>query len=95
MLDYNFSHSTLFTIQVLFFMPFSVFIGQWGSIGFEAGLFFGFVAATLASVIESIGDYHACARSADEPPPPAHAVNRGVMTEGFTFLVAAFPICLS
>ncbi len=29
---------------------------------FNMGMFLGFVASTISSVIESIGDYNACAR---------------------------------
>ena len=30
----------------------------------------------LASAIESVGDYYACARLSGAPPPPPHAINR-------------------
>lgn len=56
--------------------------GQWGAIGFNTGIFLGFVAAVVSSVIESVGAFHACARVSDERPPPAHAVNRGIAMEG-------------
>ena len=39
---------------------------------------FGMLAGVLASMVESIGDYYACARMAQVPPPPMHAVNRGM-----------------
>ena len=35
------------------------------------------LAGVLSSMIESVGDYYACARLAGAPPPPIHAVNRG------------------
>ena len=38
----------------------------------------GMLAGVLASMIESVGDYYACARLAGAPPPPAHALNRGM-----------------
>ena len=41
------------------------------------------LAATMTSIIESVGDYYACARISCVQPPPAHAVNRGIATEGF------------
>ena len=28
-------------------------------------------------MVESVGDYYACARMSQVPPPPMHAVNRG------------------
>ena len=42
----------------------------------------GMLAGVLASAIESIGDYYACARLSGAPPPPTHAINRGIGTEG-------------
>ena len=44
--------------------------------------FVGFTAAVLSSVVESVGDYMAAARSCDVPPPPQHAVSRGLLLEG-------------
>lgn len=41
------------------------------------------LAATMTSIIESVGDYYACARISCVSPPPAHAVNRGIAIEGF------------
>jgi len=35
------------------------------------------LSGILATVVESVGDYHACAKLAGAPPPPLHAVNRG------------------
>ena len=46
------------------------------------------LAATLTSVIESVGDYYACARICGAPPPPVHAVNRGVTVEGLGGLLS-------
>jgi nucleobase transporter 1/2 len=42
---------------------------------------------TVASMIESIGDYYACARVCNEPAPPHHAINRGIATEGLVCLI--------
>lgn len=36
------------------------------------------LSAVVASIIESIGDYYACARLSCAPPPPIHAINRYV-----------------
>lgn len=44
------------------------------------------MAATLTSVVESVGAYHAAARVCEERPPPPHAVNRGVLMEGLCCL---------
>ena len=42
----------------------------------------------LALLIESVGDYHACARLSGAPPPPKHAMNRGIAAEGIGVFVA-------
>ncbi len=46
------------------------------------------MAGVLASAIESIGDYYACARLSGAPPPPTHAINRGIGTEGLGCIIA-------
>ena len=45
------------------------------------------VAAVLTSMLESIGDYYACAKISGAPPPPKHAINRGLGMEGFGCLL--------
>lgn len=54
----------------------------------SAASYMGMMAATLTSIIESVGDYYACARISGESPPPAHAVNRGIAIEGFGSLIS-------
>ncbi len=46
------------------------------------------LAGVLASAIESIGDYYACARLAEAKPPPVHAMNRGIAVEGIGCILA-------
>ena len=46
------------------------------------------LAGVLASIIESVGDYYACARLSGAPPPPTHALNRGIGMEGIGCLLA-------
>ena len=46
------------------------------------------LAGIFAGIIESIGDYYACARLAGAPPPPKHAVNRGIAMEGLGCILA-------
>lgn len=51
--------------------------GQWGVPKFDISLMCGLLAGLMASTVESVGDYYACARLAGAPPPPVHAINRG------------------
>lgn len=62
--------------------------GQFGPPSFALSAFISFMVATLTSIIDSIGDYYACARVCNLPPPPDHAMNRGIMVEGFSSLLA-------
>ncbi|XP_066505709.1 solute carrier family 23 member 1 [Hoplias malabaricus] len=63
--------------------------GQWGlpTVSFSSVL--GMMAGALASTMESIGDYYACARLSGAPPPPTHAINRGIAVEGLGCILAA------
>ncbi|KAK7508563.1 hypothetical protein BaRGS_00000129, partial [Batillaria attramentaria] len=56
--------------------------GQFGMPSFNVAAFVGFTAAVLSSVVESVGDYLGAARSCQVPPPPQHAVSRGILMEG-------------
>ncbi|CAH1798280.1 unnamed protein product [Owenia fusiformis] len=40
------------------------------------------------NIVESVADYNACAKICQVPPPPAHAVNRGIAIEGLASLVS-------
>lgn len=51
-------------------------IVQWGFPTVTAAGVIGMMSAVVASIIESIGDYYACARLSCAPPPPIHAINR-------------------
>ncbi|OWF43864.1 solute carrier family 23 member 1-like [Mizuhopecten yessoensis] len=62
-----------------FYFPYP---GQFGSPIFETGAFSAFLIATFISILDSIGDYYACAMICNVPPPPAHGVNRGIAIEG-------------
>ncbi|KAF3821601.1 hypothetical protein GH733_009643 [Mirounga leonina] len=61
---------------------------QWGLPTVTAAAVLGMFSATVAGIIESIGDYYACARLAGAPPPPVHAINRGIFTEGICCIIA-------
>lgn len=63
---------------------------QWGTkFKFTVAGVIGMMAGALASVIESIGDYYACAKICEKPSPPDHAINRGIMIEGLGCVFAA------
>ncbi|XP_051508993.1 solute carrier family 23 member 2-like isoform X2 [Myxocyprinus asiaticus] len=57
---------------------------QWGLPTVTAAGVIGMLSAVVASIIESIGDYYACARLSCAPPPPIHAINRGIFIEGLS-----------
>ena len=67
-----------------------IFLGQYGGPKFHAGLFCGFLVSAMASVFESVGDYHAIARISQERPPPSHAINRGIFTEAFGSFISGW-----
>ncbi|KAL4612830.1 solute carrier family 23 member 1-like [Arapaima gigas] len=62
--------------------------GQWGVPTASLAGVFGILAGVISSMVESIGDYHACARLSGAPSPPKHAINRGVGMEGVGCLLA-------
>ncbi|XP_047476819.1 solute carrier family 23 member 1-like [Penaeus chinensis] len=62
--------------------------GQWGMPSVSAAGVVGMLAGTVASIIESVGDYYACARITGAPPPPTHAINRGIGIEGLGCVLA-------
>ena len=80
----NKTYISLFTFGNLFSS------GQFGKIDFSGGLFMAFFTATLYSITDSIADYHACAKMARVPPPPIHAINRGIMVEGCLTMISGF-----
>ncbi|CAG05576.1 unnamed protein product, partial [Tetraodon nigroviridis] len=63
--------------------------GQWGAPTVSLSSVLGMMAGVLASTMESIGDYYACARLSGAPPPPNHAINRGIAMEGIGCILAA------
>lgn len=50
--------------------------GQWGLPVVTVAGVLGMLSATMAGIVESIGDYYACARLAGAASPPVHAINR-------------------
>ncbi|XP_061054746.1 solute carrier family 23 member 1-like isoform X3 [Eubalaena glacialis] len=62
--------------------------GQWGLPTISLAGVFGIIAGVISSMVESVGDYYACARLVGAPPPPKHAINRGIGIEGLGCLLA-------
>ena len=61
---------------------------QWGMPQFGAAAIVGMVAGYIASMVESIGDYYACARLSGAPTPNKDTINRGITFEGIGCLMA-------
>jgi xanthine/uracil permease len=68
-------------------MPFKWGFPDFGSATLWAGAF-GMLAGYLASMIESIGDYYACARISEAPVPTGRMISRGLGAEGLGCFVA-------
>jgi nucleobase transporter 1/2 len=60
----------------------------WGWPRFHAGFFFAILAGYLASIIESFGDYYACARLAAGRDPTPREISRGIGAEGIGCFLA-------
>ncbi|MFQ5492501.1 MAG: uracil-xanthine permease family protein [Phycisphaerae bacterium] len=70
--------------------PREVFL-PWGTPSFaHAGFMIAVLAGFLASMIESVGDYHACAQMAGGGDPTSKQVSRGIGCEGIGCLVTGF-----
>lgn len=69
-------------------VPWVASAGQWGLPTVSLAGVFGIIAGVISSMVESVGDYHACARLVGAPPPPKHAINRGIGIEGLGCLLA-------
>ena len=61
---------------------------QWGMPVFSAAAIVGMMAGVAASIVESVGDYYACAKLSGAPIPDARVVSRGIGTEGLGGLIA-------
>ncbi|XP_042359835.1 solute carrier family 23 member 2-like [Plectropomus leopardus] len=62
--------------------------GQWGMPAVSLAGVFGMMAGIICSMVESVGDYHSCATLSRAPPPPKHAISRGIGVEGLGSLLA-------
>ncbi len=81
------AHVSLATVQSApwFRMPLPF---QWGWPVFGVAAIVGMLAGYIASIVESVGDYYACARLAGAPIPSERVVNRGIGMEGVGCLIA-------
>lgn len=61
---------------------------QWGWPKFSIAAIVGMLAGFVASMVESVGDYYACARLSGAPIPDKKVVNRGIGMEGVGSLIA-------
>ena len=68
-------------------------LGKFGSFSFSTAGFLSFFIATLMSVLDSIGDYSACARTARVTPLPRFAFNRGIAVEGVATILSGSMGC--
>jgi len=68
-------------------VPFKWGMPDWSSATLWAGAV-GMLAGYLASMIESIGDYYACARISEAPVPTGKMISRGLGAEGLGCLIA-------
>lgn len=61
---------------------------QWGMPVFGAAAAVGMLAGYIASIVESVGDYYACARLSGAPVPTKRTINRGIGMEGVGCFIA-------
>ncbi|EFN83884.1 Solute carrier family 23 member 1 [Harpegnathos saltator] len=62
--------------------------GQWGLPTVTLSGVLGMLAGVLACTVESISYYPTTARMCGAPPPPVHAINRGIGIEGLGTMLA-------
>ena len=65
-------------------------LGQFGWPTFGAGAFVGMLAATIATIIETVGVGYGTARICALPPPPKHSINRCIAIEGLASVLSGF-----
>ncbi|XP_050425735.1 solute carrier family 23 member 1-like isoform X3 [Adelges cooleyi] len=62
--------------------------GQWGWPTISVAGVIGMLAGVLACTVESISYYPTTAKMCGAPPPPVHAINRGIAFEGIGTVLA-------
>ena len=61
--------------------------GQWGAPIFKGYAIGPMIGAMMVSMVESIGDYYACAKLAGAPPPSGSVISRGLASEGWGLML--------
>ncbi len=61
---------------------------QWGTPQFALPAIVGMLAGFIASMVESIGDYYACARLSGAPVPDEKVISKGIGMEGIGCAIA-------
>ncbi|XP_017305007.1 solute carrier family 23 member 2 isoform X5 [Diaphorina citri] len=62
--------------------------GQWGTPTVSLSGVLGMLAGVLACTVESISYYPTTSKMCGAPPPPVHAINRGIAIEGLGTVLA-------
>jgi len=62
---------------------------QWGAPVFEGWAIAPMLGAMIASMVESIADYYACAKLSGAPPPTGALISRGLAAEGIGLFMSA------
>ncbi|XP_043268108.1 solute carrier family 23 member 2 isoform X4 [Venturia canescens] len=62
--------------------------GQWGTPTISLSSILGMLAGVLACTVESVSYYPTTSRMCGAPPPPIHAINRGIGVEGLGTVLA-------
>ncbi|KAK2182864.1 hypothetical protein NP493_333g02056 [Ridgeia piscesae] len=61
---------------------------QWGLPTVSTAAVCGMLAGVFAAMIETIGSLYAAAKMSSLPPPPVHAINRGILAQGVGCVLA-------
>ncbi len=77
------AHVSLATVgQTSWFKPIDTIFFPWGMPKFSLAFFFAVLASYLASMVESIGDYHAVSYLSGAGDPSSKQLSRGIGAEG-------------
>ena len=61
--------------------------GQWGAPRFYGWAIGPMIGAMVVSMVESVGDYYACASLSGAPPPSGSVIARGLASEGWGLIL--------